>query len=151
MAFNIDQTTNHLPVLALRGLVLFPGTALSFDVVRKRSIAALKVAMEHDRMIYAVTQRDIFSEEPQTDDLYEIGCVAKVRQVLKVTDEITKVVLEGVRRATATGYTERFGCPFAEVSDYPDKPVRNRPVPAFHRMELRLNRSYIPLLHRSMA
>ena len=128
MSFSIEENKNNLPVLALRGLVLFPNTALSFDVVRKRSLAALKVAMEHDRLIFAVTQRDLFTEDPQAKDLYEIGCVAKVRQILKVTDEITKVVLEGVYRATADCYTERFGCSFAEVYAYPDKPLKNRPI-----------------------
>ena len=128
MAFSIDQNNHNLPVLALRGLVLFPGTALSFDVVRKRSLAAIKVAMEHDRLLYAVTQHDVFTEEPQVGDLYTIGCIAKVRQVLKVTDEITKVVLEGVDRATAVAFTERFGCPFAQLEMYPDKPLKNRPV-----------------------
>ena len=128
MASGIDNNNHNLPVLALRGLVLFPGTALSFDVVRKRSLTALKVAMEHDRMIYAVTQHDVFTEDPQIDDLYQVGCIAKVRQVLKVTDEITKVVLEGVSRATAVAFTERFGCPFAQLAEYPDKPLRNRPV-----------------------
>ena len=73
MTIEIEQNRSKLPVLALRGLVLFPGTALSFDVVRKRSLAALKAAMDRDRMVFAVTQRNIFTEDSKPEDLPAIN------------------------------------------------------------------------------
>jgi ATP-dependent Lon protease len=89
-----------MPLLALRGLVVFPNTVASFDVGRKKSINALKYAMEKNQLIYLVTQKDAYVDEPESSDLYKIGCVAKVKQVLRVSDNLTKVLVQGLYRAT---------------------------------------------------
>ena len=128
MAQNNSENQAILPILTLRGLVLFPGTALTFDVVRTRSLAAIRYAMDHDRMILAVTQKDAFTEEAKADDLYEIGCLGKLRQVLKVTDEMSKVVLEGVSRVSLHEVYERPDCLFAAAELLGDAPVKNRPI-----------------------
>lgn len=73
-----------LPLLALRGLVVFPGMLLHFDVGRKKSILALNEAMGGDQTIFLVTQKDIADDDPDQSQLYSVGVVAKIRQVLKL-------------------------------------------------------------------
>ena len=90
-----------MPVLALRGLVLFPGMLLHFDVGRARSVAALNQAMAADQTIYLTAQRDVRDDDPMPDQLYSVGCVAKVRQVLKLPGDAIRVLVEGMYRAAA--------------------------------------------------
>ena len=72
-----------LPVLALRGLVVFPGMMLQFDVGRKKSILALSKAMEDDQLIFLVTQRDLSDNEPRQEQLYQTGVVARIKQLVR--------------------------------------------------------------------
>ena len=91
-----------IPVLALRGLVLFPDMTLHFDVGRPASIAALKYALSQNENIFLVTQRDINEEEPMLTGLYTMGVIAKVKQVLRVSEsgKTLRVIVEGVKRAS---------------------------------------------------
>lgn len=88
-----------LPLLALRGLVIFPGMLLHFDVGRRKSIEALNDAMNADQLIYLVTQKDITSDDPPMDALYAVGVVAKVRQVLRLPGDNLRILVEGLYRA----------------------------------------------------
>ena len=94
-----DNNTLTLPVLPLRGMVVFPKSVIHFDVGRKQSIAAVNRAMKSDQLIFLAAQKDPAQNEPQPFDLYPIGVVAKVAQVLKQPDDVTRVVLEGKYRA----------------------------------------------------
>ena len=98
-----------MPVLALRGLVLFPDMTLHFDVGRPASIAALKFALSNNEKIFIVTQRDINEEEPMLTGLYTVGVIAEVKQVLRVAEggKTLRVVVEGIRRATITDLLSR--------------------------------------------
>lgn len=98
-----------MPVLALRGLVLFPDMTLHFDVGRPASIAALKFALSNNEKIFIVTQRDISEEEPMLTGLYTVGVIADVKQVLRVAEggKTLRVVVEGIRRATITELLSR--------------------------------------------
>ena len=89
-----------LPVVALRGLVIFPKMMLHFDIGRKKSAAALNAAMEGEREIFLVAQKDLQEDDPNQADLYTCGVVASVRQVLRLpgTDNI-RIVVEGRYRA----------------------------------------------------
>lgn len=93
-----------MPVLALRGLVLFPDMTLHFDVGRPASIAALKYALSGNEKIFLVTQRDINEEEPVFTGLYTMGVIATVKQVLRASEngKTLRVVVEGLQRATLT-------------------------------------------------
>lgn len=93
-----------MPVLALRGLVLFPDMTLHFDVGRPASIAALKYALSGNEKIFLVTQRDINEEEPMFTGLYTMGVIATVKQVLRASEngKTLRVVVEGLQRATLT-------------------------------------------------
>ena len=73
-----------LPLLALRGLVPFPGVMIHFDIGRERSLAALSKAMEGDQELFLVMQRDERVEEPSMDDLHTVGVVVHVRQIMKL-------------------------------------------------------------------
>lgn len=88
-----------IPVLALRGLVVFPDMVLQFDVGRKRSIAALDEAMQKDQKIFLVAQKDLSDNEPVGDQLYTVGVVAKIKQVLHHTEDGVRLYIEGLYRA----------------------------------------------------
>lgn len=88
-----------LPAIALRGLVVFPTNVIHFEVGRKRSIAAIEWAMEHNTPVFLVTQKDIDQEDPHKEDLYSYGVVANVKQLLQPSGEMVKVLVEGKYRA----------------------------------------------------
>ncbi|MBE6776576.1 MAG: endopeptidase La [Ruminococcaceae bacterium] len=124
----IENSAKQMPILALRGMVVFPNTMASFDVGRKKSANALKYAMEKNQLIFLVAQKDCFIDEPEEGDLYKIGCVAKVKQVLRVSDNLTKVLVQGLYRAT---YTDFYALPdfyTAKVTKCEELPVNNREI-----------------------
>ena len=94
-----ERLTLNLPVLALRGLTVFPELTLSFDVEREISIYALDSAMEADRRIFLVTQRDIATAHPTEADLYAVGTVCHILQIIKTSDSTVRVIAEGEQRA----------------------------------------------------
>ena len=90
-----------MPTVALRGLVVFPKMFIHFDVGREKSINALKTSMDTDQEIFLVTQKDISVDDPDYSELYEIGVIATVKQVLKLPGKSgnVRVAVEGIRRA----------------------------------------------------
>jgi len=95
----MELTTWNIPVLALRGLTVFPHMNLSFDVERPISIRALEHAMETDQKIFLVTQREIGVVHPEEKDLYEIGTVSNIKQILRISPTSIRVMAEGEQRA----------------------------------------------------
>lgn len=93
------KNTKILPAISLRGLVVFPSMVLHFDVGRERSVNALKAATEDDGHIFLVAQKDPANTDPEINDLYEMGVVAEVRQLLTTPDGSTRVLVEGLYRA----------------------------------------------------
>ena len=87
------------PAVAMRGIVCFPRLVMHFDVAREISVNAVKEAVKGDRFIFLTAQKDSFVDEPQEDDLYEIGVVAEIRQTLKTPDNVVRVLVEGLYRA----------------------------------------------------
>ena len=96
MDLNIE---NIMPVVALRGLVVFPGSTVSFDVIRKRSIRALETAMATNKKVFLVTQKDVQKEDASYIDVYKIGCVAEVKQLMKITNGVSKVMVDVKERS----------------------------------------------------
>ncbi len=90
----------HLPVLPLRGMMIFPHMVLHFDVGRTKSVAALEKAMLNDQKIFLVAQKDTETEDPNREDLYAVGTIAVVKQVLNLPGDSIRVLVEGERRAT---------------------------------------------------
>lgn len=94
------KTVNEIiPAISLRGLVVFPAMVLHFDVGRERSVKALKAAAEGSGRIFLVAQKDASLTEPELSDIYEVGVIAEVRQILTTPDGSTRVLVEGLSRA----------------------------------------------------
>lgn len=94
------------PVIPMRGVVAFPNLVVHFDVVRDVSINAMHAALKGDRKIFVVTQKDVFNEEPSKNDLYKIGVIAEIRQVLKTPDGVYRVLVEGISKAKMVSFEE---------------------------------------------
>lgn len=94
------KTSRKLPMLALKGIIIYPKMVLHFDVGRKKSIASINKAMSEDQYIFLTAQKDIRNEDPSQNDMYQIGVVSKVRQILKAPgSDILRVLVEGEYRA----------------------------------------------------
>ena len=104
----MEPVTKNLPVIAMRGLNVFPRMNTSFDLERPISVHALERAMENGEEIFLVTQREIGVEQPEEKDLYEIGTVARVTQILRVSDRVLRVMMEGACRARLKRLWSRF-------------------------------------------
>ena len=96
----------HLPAIALRGLVVFPNNLLHFEVGREKSIAAVEWAVSNNSDVFLVAQKEMKVEDPKAADLYTYGVVAEVKQVLRVSDDLVKVLVEGKYRAKLTARME---------------------------------------------
>ncbi len=94
-----SRAVQAMPTLALRGLVAFPGVTMHFDVKRSKSILAIKAAMDLNREIFIITQENIEAEDPDEQDLYQIGVVCTIKQLLKADDNTIRVLIEGKYRA----------------------------------------------------
>lgn len=92
--------SQRLPVLALRGLNVFPGMTVHFDVGRKKSIRAVEEAMHNNQEIFLVTQKDIQNDDPDVNGLYAIGTVSEVKQILRLPGDSMRILVEGKYRAT---------------------------------------------------
>ena len=90
----IQQAAGPVPALALRGLVIFPGMLLQFDVGRRKSILALEKAMEENQLIFLVAQEDLSDNDPSGEQIYSMGVVAKIKQVIRRSDEGVRLFAE---------------------------------------------------------
>ena len=113
----------ELPVVPLRGLVVFPESRVHFEITRKSSVQALRAAMKADQEIFLVTQKEMLAENPQPHQLHRIGVIATVKQVLKSTGGAARVYIEGRCRAQLREFTQEAPYPVASVLIRQDKPV----------------------------
>ena len=95
----IARNVVHLPVIALRGLVVFPNNVVHFEVGREKSIAAIEAAMHGNSSVFLVAQQEMDTENPNREDLYAYGVIADIKQALRVSDDLVKVLVEGKTRA----------------------------------------------------
>ena len=95
-----------MPAIALRGMTILPGMVAHFDISRDKSIKAVEAAMNESQVIYLVTQRDAEVDHPKLKDLFEIGIVAEIKQVIKMQNNIVRVLVEGKSRGRITGFGE---------------------------------------------
>ncbi|MDR0804591.1 MAG: endopeptidase La [Oscillospiraceae bacterium] len=130
-----DKTTTQkataktitLPALAMRDIVIFPKMLLHFDVGREKSSNALRAAADSDRKIFLVTQKDTTVVNPEVDDMYTIGVIAEIRQLLRTPDGNVRVLAEGVSKAKLVGVTETDPYLLAEVSIIKETKRKNPP------------------------
>lgn len=109
------KQTITIPMIALRGLTIFPHMAISFPAGRQRSLEALQAAEAQDKLIFLVTQRDPAEDDPGKEGLYEIGTVAEVKQILKLPGNLTHVIVEGKKRGRLLELHEEANCDYVEV------------------------------------
>ncbi len=107
----------ELPVLPLRDVVVFPHMVIPLFVGREKSVQALESAMKSDKQILLVAQKEAAIDSPAAKDVYDVGCVATILQMLKLPDGNVKVLVEGVQRARVLKYTDGDDMLLAEV-DY---------------------------------
>ena len=111
----MDTMIRKLPAIALRGMVILPGMIAHFDVSRTKSIRAVEESMMDEQHIFLVAQRDIEKENPDVSDVYKIGTIAEVKQVIKLQNNIVRILVEGKERAELSAFLD---CPdylYAEV------------------------------------
>ncbi len=96
-----------MPAVALRGLTILPGMIAHFDISREKSLKAVEAAMMEDQKIFLVTQRDVEQENPGLSDLFSVGIIAEIKQVIKLQNEVVRVLVEGKIRAQVDGFTDR--------------------------------------------
>jgi ATP-dependent Lon protease len=109
----MSENTKKLPLLPLRGLLVYPTMVLHLDVGRKKSVSGLEQAMVEDNLIFLLTQKEVSTEEPEVSDLYTIGTVAKVKQMLKLPNGTIRVLVEGLHRGRVKDLKE--GDKYTEV------------------------------------
>lgn len=101
----MEEQIMNMPAVALRGLTILPGMIAHFDISRERSLRAVEEAMEQDQKIYLVTQRNVDSEDPTQEDLYQMGIVADIKQVVRLQNDVVRILIDGISRAALLGFT----------------------------------------------
>ena len=94
-----DKQRKNIPLLPLRGLLVYPSMVLHLDVGREKSVQALEQSMMDDNEIFLVSQKEVNIDEPSKDDLYEVGTIARVKQMVKLPNGTNRVLVEGLYRA----------------------------------------------------
>lgn len=111
-----QKKNNILPLIVMKGLVVFPDMVLNFDVTNTKSIEALKTASLTDRLVFLVTQSNPDASHPDISDVYPVGIIAEVKQILKTPDKITRVLVQGISRARVVSISEFDRYDVAEIS-----------------------------------
>ncbi|MBO80342.1 MAG: endopeptidase La [Citromicrobium sp.] len=125
--------TQRFPLLPLRDIVVFPGMVVPIFVGRERSVAALEAAMEGDKDIFLLAQLDPSCEEPGGSDLYDVGVIAQILQMLKMPDGTVRVLVEGTSRAQLSELQDEGAVTFAQVRPMEQAPVSGSEVTALMR------------------
>lgn len=101
-----EAKTQELPLLALRGVLVYPTMVIHLDVGRRKSILALESAMMGDQVLFLVTQKEVAIEDPEPEDLYHIGTVAKINQMIKLPNGTMRILVEGMKRGEIVKFIE---------------------------------------------
>ena len=142
--------SERLPVLPLRGMTVFPHMLIHFDVGREKSVTAVETAMKLNQQLFLVTQRDILIDDPGKDDLYEMGTIARVKQILKIPGDSMRVLVEGMARAELQELDTSGACLFGRVQTVTEPEVsgmHNR-IEALRRQSFQLYDELITLTQK---
>ena len=134
-----------LPLLPMRDVVVFPHMVIPLFVGRPKSIKALEAAMEAGRQIMLVAQKAAGKDEPKPDDMFEVGCVSSILQMLKLPDGTVKVLVEGVQRAETKSITDNGEHFVAEVTPVPPPPDNVPEIEALRRAVTQQFDQYVKL------
>ncbi|MBA4602680.1 endopeptidase La [Thermoactinomyces mirandus] len=142
----VKEGEHLLPLLPLRGLIVFPTMVLHLDVGREKSVQALEKAMVDDEnMILLATQKELQIEVPTEEDIYEIGTIAKIRQMLKLPNGTIRVLVEGLKRARIKGYANTDDCYFVTYEELPEREEEGLDTDALMRAVLDHFEQYLRL------
>ena len=134
-----------LPVLPLRDIVVFPHMIVPLFVGREKSVRALEAVMKDDKQILLVAQKNAAQDDPSADDIYRVGTVSTILQLLKLPDGTVKVLVEGGRRARIAGFKETEAFFEAQVEPLPDREVEAKELEALGRTVISQFEQYIKL------
>ncbi len=126
--------TQHIPMIPLRGLVVFPKMSLHIDVGRERSMAAVDDAMKADQLVFLVTQKQAATENPTREDFYAMGVVAYVKQLVKLPNDSMRLIVEAKYRASVTEMIEENSATFVNVEAFEDDAEVDVLVESFMRL-----------------
>ncbi|MDN4494522.1 endopeptidase La [Ureibacillus aquaedulcis] len=129
----MSKTIENIPLLPLRGLLVYPTMVLHIDVGRARSVAALEHAMLNDNQIFLATQRDLRVEQPKEEELYSIGTLVNVKQMLKLPNGTLRILVEGISRAQMTNYEEQNDFTTVDVEVHEDVKEKDAEIEALMR------------------
>jgi ATP-dependent Lon protease len=133
---------SNIPLLPLRGLLVYPTMTLHIDVGRERSVFAIEHAIAQDNLIFLASQKDINIENPEPEDLYEIGTLAYVKSLTQLPNGTHRLLIEGIERAEWSNYEEADLYPVVEVTGYPDDENKDAESEALMRTLLTYFKKY---------
>ncbi|MBO1515096.1 endopeptidase La [Metabacillus bambusae] len=145
------SNTQIVPLLPLRGLLVYPTMVLHLDVGRDKSVQALEKAMMDDHIIFLTTQKEIAIDEPKKEDIYEIGTLTKIKQMLKLPNGTIRVLVEGLERGEIKRFVTEDEYYSVEVSIYQDPDVKSVEEEALMRTMLEYFEQYIKLSKKVSA
>ena len=123
------SNVSTMPVIALRGITVFPNVMIHFEVAREISVKALEDAMSAGQPVFLVAQKDISVEEPSSRDLYTVGTISNIRQILRMPGDNMRVMVEGHSRGRLIQLTESVPYLKAQVQEIPEEEAPDRPTP----------------------
>lgn len=145
---NDNQATRQLPLLPLRGLLVFPFMIIHLDVGREKSVKAIEETMLQDRIIFLATQKEAQTDEPGEDDIFEIGTIAEIKQLLKLPGGTIRVLVEGLSRAKIERYIEHEPYFKVEVTEHPETAVITPQIEALMRSLVNQFEQYVKMSKR---
>ena len=142
----VERNIVHLPAIALRGLVVFPNNLLHFEVGRDKSIAAVEWAMSNNSDVFLIAQKDMKVEDPTPSDLYAYGVVAEVKQVMRVSDDLVRILVEGKYRAKLTELDTEGSFLLSAVRSAPVRPAKPEEGPELDVLVRNVKKGFDDLL-----
>ena len=119
----MSEEQNHIkayPCVPLRGISIFPNTIVHFDIGRDKSVRALEAAMADDKLIFVSSQKDESVLIPTFNDIYDVGTIVKVKQMLKINGDVVRILVEGINRAKIYTPISDDGYMSCTVVEYPE-------------------------------
>lgn len=144
----MNSEIKTLPLLPLRGILVFPYMVIHLDVGREKSVTAIEEVMLHDRIIFLATQKEAQTDDPEQDDIFEIGTVAEVKQLLKLPGGTIRVLVEGLARAKVRHFVTNEPYFQVEIEQYSEDFQKNSEIEALMRSLVYQFEQYVKLSKR---
>ncbi|MDX5483604.1 endopeptidase La [Bacillus pumilus] len=146
-----DEIKKNVPLLPLRGLLVYPTMVLHLDVGREKSVQALEQAMMNDHMIFLATQREISIDEPGEEEIFEVGTYTKIKQMLKLPNGTIRVLVEGLNRAQIESYVELEDYTSVDIKELAEEELKDAEAEALMRTLLDHFDQYIKISKKISA